>query len=519
MIERIDAVIIGAGHNGLVCGTYLARAGLKVLFLEARDAVGGMTSEHSIDDDYHIPGLAHTAYPVCPRIRKDLQLDKFGYSPGKAIDTIALDEDGRHLRFDQDNVSGFGLGDSDVSAYAEFKKEFLGYAKALRPLFENRPPRLKNMDFADKSTLAKLGWNIRAGLGRESMYEFLRVAAINMYDVLDEAFDDDRLKGALAADAVMGHHMGPRTPGTVLTWLTRLYGELNGPLSVVCGGRSQLGSALLQAAESSGAVIRIGTKVKKVLVEKGKAFGVEIEGGEIVKARTIVSNADPRSTFLNLVGTPDLDAMFAQRVSQIRGAGDVAKLHLALSDKPKFLGLTEADLENRLLIAPTMNYVEHAFNHSKYGECSTNPILEITVPSLHNDALAPAGHHIMSVNIMHVPYGMADGRHEQKAALAYKIIAQIGRYAPNLKPQILNYEFLTPQDIERQYHVRQGHWHHGEMTIHQSFMMRPVYGAAQYATPIDGLFLCGAGTHPGGGLTGLPGRNAARRVLATGAAK
>ena len=514
MIERIDAIIIGAGHNGLVCGTYLARAGLKVLFLEARDAVGGMTSERDVDNDYHMPGLAHTAFPVCPKIRKDLQLEKFGYSVGKAIETIALDEGGKHRRMDRNSVSAPGLADSDVNAYVQFKDEFRGYAKALRPLFESRPPRLKNMDFADTVTLAKLGWNVRFGLGRESMYEFMRVAAINMYDVLEEVFDDERLKGALAADAVMGHHMGPRSPGTVLTWLSRLYGELNGPLSVVCGGRSQLGNALLQAAEESGVSVRTGTKVKKILVEKGKAFGVELEDGEIVKAKTMVSNADPRSTFLDLVGAPELDAIFAQRVSQIRGAGDVAKLHLALSGTPEFLGLSESDLENRLLIAPTLNYVEHAFNHAKYAECSANPILEITVPSLHNDSLAPKGHHVMSVNIQYAPYDIEGGWREQKSTFAYKIVAQIGRYAPNLKSLIVNLELLTPQDIEHQYHVRQGHWHHGEMTIHQSFMMRPVHGAAQYDTPIDGLYLCGAGAHPGGGMTGLPGHNAAKRILA-----
>ena len=518
MIERIDAIIIGTGHNGLVCGAYLARAGRKVLFLEARDAVGGMTSASAIDDDYYMPGLAHTAYPLCRKIRKDLQLDTFGYSPGKAIDTIALNEHGLHLHIGERSVSGPALADRDVSAYAEFKNEYLDYARALRPMFESRPPRLKNMDFTDKSTLAKLGWNIRVGLGRESMYEFLRVATINMYDVLEEVFDDERLKGALAADAVLGHHMGPRSPGTVLTWLTRLYGELNGPLSVVCGGPSQLGHALLQAAEASGASVRLGAKVGKILVEKGRAFGVELDGGELVKAKLIVSNADPRSTFLDLVGAPELDAMFARRVSQIRGAGVVAKLHIALSGKPVFSGLPESAIENRLLIAPTVNYVEHAFNHAKYDECSAEPILEITLPSLHNDALAPAGHHVMSVNIMYAPYNMAGSRHEQKAAFAYRIIAQIGRYAPKLKSLIVNYELLTPKDIESQYHVRQGHWHHGEMTIHQSFMMRPVHGAAQYDSPVDGLFLCGAGTHPGGGLTGLPGHNAAKRILAMGSA-
>jgi phytoene dehydrogenase-like protein len=298
-----------------------------------------------------------------------------------------------------------------------------------------------------------------------------------------------------------------------------LYGELNGPLSVVSGDRTQLHHALLQAAEASGASVRLGAKVKKILVENGKAFGVELADGEVVKAKTVVSNADARTTFLDLVGAPELDAMFSHRVSQIRGAGVVAKLHIALSGKPEFSGLAESDIANRLLIAPTAKYVEHAFNHAKYNECSEEPVLEITVPSAHNDALAPDGHHVMSVNIMYVPYGMERWRHEQKSAFAYRIIAQLGRYAPNLKLLVVNYELLTPQDIEDQYHVRQGHWHHGEMTIHQSFMMRPVHGAAQYDTPIAGLYLCGAGAHPGGGLTGLPGSNAAKRILAAGKSK
>jgi phytoene dehydrogenase-like protein len=519
MIERVDAIIIGAGHNGLVCGTYLARAGQKVLFIEARDEVGGMASANAIDDDYHIPGLAHTTYPICPKISKDLRLAKFGYARGKAIETIALAEDGRHLRITGTSVSGPDLADSDVAAFAQLKNDYLAYAKAMRPLYESRPPRLKNMGIADQMTLAKLGWNIRLGLGRESMYEFLRVAAINMYDVLEESFDDERLKGALAADAVLGHNMGPRSPGTVLTWLARLYGELNGPLSVVSGDRTQLHHALLQAAEASGASVRLATKVKKILVENGKAFGVELADGEVVKAKTVVSNADARSTFLDLVGAPELDAMFSHRVSQIRGAGVVAKLHIALSGKPEFSGLAESDIANRLLIAPTAKYVEHAFNHAKYNECSEKPVLEITVPSAHNDALAPDGHHVMSVNIMYVPHGMERWRYEQKSAFAYRIIAQLGHYAPNLKSLVVNYELLTPQDIEDQYHVRQGHWHHGEMTIHQSFMMRPVHGAAQYDTPIAGLYLCGAGAHPGGGLTGLPGSNAAKRILAAGKSK
>ncbi len=519
MTDRTDAIIIGTGHNGLVCAAYLARAGMKVLCLESADSAGGMAAPRTLGDDYHFPGLAHAAYPLSQAIRRDLQLEQFGYVPGKAIDTVALDADGKHLTIGADSVSGESLSELDEKAYPEFKEQYLAFAKAIRPLFDNEPPRLKNMAFADKTTLAKLGWNIRMGLGRESMYEFLRVAAINIYDVLNDTFEDDRLKGAIATDAVMGSAMGPRTPGTVLTWLQRLQGAANGPMSLQSGGRSQLVHALTQSAEDAGATIRLNAHVEKILIDKGKAFGVRLSNGEMLKARIIISNTDPRSTFTSLVGAPQLDAMFANRVTLIRGRGVVAKLHLALSGKPDFTGLPESRMGDRLLIAPSMKYVEHAFNHSKYGEYSENPVLDITIPSLHSSALAPEGHHVMSVNITFVPYSLEGGWEEQKATFVYKVISQLGQYSPNLKSLLVEHELLTPKDIEEQFHAVQGHWHHGELSIHQSFMMRPLHGAAQYDTPIERLFLCGAGSHPGGGLTGLPGHNAAKRILKLRGAK
>ncbi len=519
MTNRTDAIIIGAGHNGLVCAAYLARTGMNVVCLESGDEAGGMAAPRSIGENYHFPGLAHASHPVSTAIRRDLKLDQFGYVPGNAIDTIALNANGQHLTIGNNSLSGEGLPEHDEKAYPKFREQYLAYAKSLRPLFENKPPRLKDMGLADKTTLAKLGWNIRFGLGREAMNEFLRVAAINIYDVLNDEFDDDRLKGAIAVDAVMGNAMGPRTPGSVLTWLQRLQGERNGPLSLQSGGRSQLVHALTQSAEDAGVSIRLNTHVKKILIENGKAFGVELANGDMVKAKIVISNADPRSTLSDLVGAPQLDAMFAHRVTQIRGSGVVAKLHLALSGTPDFTGLAEGQLSDRLLIAPSMKYVERAFNHSKYKECSENPVFEITMPSLHNSALAPDGHHVMSVNVAFVPYELDGGWEEQKSTFAYKLISQLSQYAPNLKSLVVDHEFLTPRDIEEQFHAVKGHWHHGELSIHQSFMMRPLHGAAQYDTPVDGLFLCGAGSHPGGGLTGLPGHHAAKRVLKLGGAK
>jgi phytoene dehydrogenase-like protein len=516
-MTRPDAIIVGGGHNGLVCAAYLARSGINVVVLEANESVGGMAAPRTVSDDYHFPGLPLAVAPISKAIRKDLQLERFGYQPGSPVSTISLGADGQHVEIDRDRVSGETLAQADAETWPEFRREYLAFANSLRPLLANRPPRLKDMPFGDKLSLAKLGWKIRFGLGRDSMYEFLRVAAINIHDVLNDTFVDERLKAAVALDAIMGNAMGPRTPGTVLTWLRRLHDELEGSPTLHSG--EQLVNALTQSAEDAGARVRCNAKVARILVHDDKAFGVELEDGEIIKSKVVVSNVDARRTFLSLVGAPQLDTMFTNRVGQIRGKGVVAKLHIALSGLPEFDGLDAARLGSRLLVAPSMRYIERAFNHAKYGECSDEPVLEISTPSTRNPSLAPDGHHVMAVNVAYMPYDLEGGWEDQKTTAAYRIISLLGRYAPNLKSLIVDHEFLTPADIEREFGAVEGHWHHGELSIHQSFMMRPLHGAAQHDTPIGKLFLCGASCHPGGGLTGLPGRNAARRILELGGAK
>jgi phytoene dehydrogenase-like protein len=406
-----------------------------------------------------------------------------------------------------------------VTAYGDFKAQFRDYARALDPLMANRPPRLKNMDGGDKLTLAKLGWKLRFGLGADAMQEFLRVGGINMYDVLNETFQDERLKGALAADAVLGHHMGPRTPNTVLTYLHRLRGELHGAMTLPPGGMGQVATALAEAARNAGATIRTSAPVRRIQVADGRATGVELEDGETLTADIVVSNADAKTTFLQLVGAPELDAMFAHRIHKTRVRGNVAKLHLALSALPASSGLDEKQLGQRLLIAPDMRYVEHAFNHAKYGEYSAAPVLEITLPSIADPNLAPAGHHVMSISVNFAPYRLKAGWENTREDFTNTILTLLEQYAPGLSSQVVASELLTPVDIEQRYRVSGGNWHHGEMSIDQSFMMRPVHGSAQYNTPVDGLFLCGAATHPGGGINGTAGRNAARRILAMSGGK
>jgi phytoene dehydrogenase-like protein len=380
----------------------------------------------------------------------------------------------------------------------------------------NKPPRLKDMDGKDLFTLARLGGKLRFGLGKDSMREFLRVGGINIYDVLNEVFDNPGLKGAISVDAVLGHHLGPRTPNTVLTYLHRLRGEIHGSQPLPGGGMGQVVNALAYAARRAGVTIETNAKVKKILISNGKAYGVELDSGEQIAASKIVSNADAKTTFLDLVGTGELDAMFAHRVHTTRTNGNVAKLHLALKALPTVEGLTTEQLGQRLLVAPDMTYVEHAFNHAKYGEYSELPVLEITIPSIADPSLAPTGHHVMSISASFAPYSLKQGWEKCQDKFADKIIALLDDYAPGLSTQIIARGLLTPVDIETEYNITGGHWHHGELTIDQSFMMRPVHGSAQYDTPIDDLYLCGAAAHPGGGITGVPGHNAAQRILNMG---
>lgn len=507
-------LIIGAGHNGLVCATYLAKAGYQVDVIEARDQIGGAAGTREFAPGYQVSGLAHILHSLSPVVRTDLKLDAAGLNTGSPVETIALDTAGQHLRLGRSEVSGEGLSAADIAAYRQFKADFTQYAKALQPLMMNKPPRLKDMDAVDKTTLAKLGWKLRFGLGKKSMREFLRVGGINIYDVLNEVIDSPLLKGAIAVDAVLGQHMGPRTPNTVLTYLHRLWGETHSQASLPPGGMGQVVSALERAALDAGVSLRTGASVAQVVVEKGAARGVELQSGERIAADIVVSNADAKTTFLGLIDSAELDAMFVHRVNSIRSKGNVAKLHFALSGLPQISGLSPEALGQRLLVAPSMRSVEHAFNHAKYGEFSEQPILEISIPSIADPSMAPADHHVMSVSASFAPYHLKQGWEQGSDAFIQRVIDTIEQYAPGFSQQIVAQEMLTPVDIESQYHIAGGHWHHGEMAIDQLFMLRPIYGAAQYDTPIDGLFLCGAATHPGGGVTGIPGHNAAQRIIA-----
>ena len=516
MDKSHDVIIIGAGHNGLVCAAYLARAGCSVLVLEANEQVGGAAITREFAPGYSVSAGAHLLFQFSARIVSDLELDRHGLDwAASGLNTVALSADGNHLTLGGDHVDGAGLSETDRAAYPVFLHKYRRFAGLLRKTFSSRPPRVGSNDIKELARLAGLGLNMRL-LGQDLMRELMRTGAINIYDVLQETFADERLKGALGMDALLGANLGPRSPGSVLTYLYRLTGRLHANdsgVSVAAGGMGSVTRALRNAAEAAGAEIRTATPVKRILLDRDRVTGVETAAGERIDSKLVVSNADPRTTFLQLVGARYIETGFARRIDNIRMQGKAAKLHLALEGLPVFSGLTTAESGQRLLIAPSLKHIEHAFDDSKYGRFSAQPVMEINIPSIHDDGLAPAGKHVLSAIVQYAPFELRSGWDSGRNDFEQLLVKRLEEYAPGISKQVITAELLTPPDLEREFNIHGGHWHHGEYSMDQFMMLRPVPGAAHYATPLAGLYLCGAGCHPGGGVMGLPGRNAANEIL------
>jgi len=508
MTDKYDAIVVGGGHNGLVCSALLARSGKSVLVLEANGQVGGAAITREFADGYTVSACAHLLYQLQPSVRKELKL-----KPALATDdmtTIALAENGQHVRIE--GVVVDGVSDADASSYREFHKRMARFAKLLNTYFNKTPPRLGSTSMSDLFTLGRLGLDVRR-LGRKEMREFLRLIGMNIHDELTERFESPLLKGALGLDAVLGTHLGPRSPNTLLTYLYRLAGDF-GRVASPAGGMGSVSEELAHVAREAGVTIRTGMPVQRIVVENGRITGVETESGDRFDSLTVVSNADPKRTMMDLVGAEHVETGFARRIHHLRSRGNAAKLHLALDGLPTIAGLSQEDFAERIVIAPDEHYVERAFNPAKYGECSPEPVVEMTFPSVRDETMAPAGKHVMSAVVQYAPYDLKGGWNDAAhAEFEAATIRTIERYAPDIAERITASELLTPADIEKEFHITGGHWHHGELTMDQFLFVRPVCGAAQYRMPIDGLYLCGAGAHPGGGVSGTAGRNAARAIL------
>ena len=514
-----DVVVIGAGHNGLACASYLARSGRKVLVLETADRPGGLAATREFADGFRVSAAAHLLTMLNPGIARDLGLERHGLEfAARNLKTVALGDDGERVVFEGGGVSGVSA--DDAAAYAEFQRQNRRFARVLAGFCSRPLPRLVERRRSDDLALAKLAWNLRT-LGKADMRELLRVGAINIYDVAAEKFSSALLKAAVSMDAVLGSHMGPRSPNTVYSYLHRHMNDAAGATgpAVVKGGMGALGAAFAAAAESAGAEIRYGNRVTGIDLaerprqESYRAAGVTLADGTRITAGLVVSNADLKTTF-RLVGPLNLDAGFVRRVHNFRARGVTAKLHLALDGLPEFRGADAGDAGARLLLASSMDDIESAFDHAKYGEFSQTPVMEISIPTVYDPSLAPEGKHVLSALAQYAPYELKSGWNTGREAFQAVCLRRLETLAPGIGELVRSVELLAPPDLEAAFGLCGGHWHHGEIALDQALFTRPVPGANRYAAPVPGLYLCGASSHPGGGIHGLAGRNAAREVMA-----
>jgi len=511
-------IIIGSGLDGLIASYYLAKAGHQPLVLERREVIGGACA----NEEFH-PGfrasLAMSAGPLLPQVAADLQLTRHGCEISKnsvAVTAINLDGPPVSIYEDAKRTAAELASTHDREKYPEFIASFQNIGQALRPLLTMTPPNVDELSRSELWDLGKLGWKIR-GLGKKDEYRLLRYGPMAVADLAAEWFENELLRAVVAARGIYGAFAGPWSAGTSLPLLLQsaIDGRAIAPSTFVQGGLGQLTEAVVKAATEAGAEIRTRVHVTRIEIRDGRVAGVETENGETIPAAAIVSNCDPAVTLLRLIDPGELAPSFRNKVQNYRAHGTVVRIDLALSALPSFDGVKNSEaLSGHIHIGSDIDYLERAFDAAKYGEPSQRPYMDITVPTISNPSLAPSGAQVVSIHAQFAPYKVQNGDwNSRREELGDLVINELAGYAPDLKSLIVARRVLTPVDLEKEYGLRGGHIHHGEMSVDQFFAFRPVIGCAQYRTPIAGLYLCGAGTHPGGGLTGASGLNASRQVI------
>ncbi len=520
-----DIVIVGAGHNGLTAAAYLAKASLKVLVLERREMVGGTASTEEVFPGFQVDTGATDAGLFMPPIAEDLKLESHGLrwiEPPALV--FAPQPDGRALTLWRDpersvhEIARFSQ--NDARRYPEFLRMVARFAGVLGGMLALTPPALPELRTSELLPWLRTALKVKF-LGDSDMMDFLRILPMPLDDLLGEWFEDEAVKAAIGAGGVTGSFLGPKASGTALMLLyqaIRAGGTGARASRFVQGGMGKLAGALAEAARQQGAQVRTRTEVRRIILEEGRVVGVELASGELIRSRAVVSSADPRHTFFDLVGAPHLEVRTVREVKNLRLRASLARLNLAVDRLPEFPGAAQDGFLHHLgghtLIAPSLDYIERAYDQAKYGGYSQQPMLDITIPTLHDASLAPHGAHILCINAYYAPYHLAGGDWDsQRQVLQEAVIETLSAYDPGLRSSIIHSQMLTPLDLERQFGLTGGDIYHGQMGLDQLLISRPIPGSARYRTPLENLYLCGAGSHPGGGVTGAPGFNAAREIL------
>ncbi|MEX3007576.1 phytoene desaturase family protein [Hoeflea sp. TYP-13] len=517
-----DAIVIGAGHNGLAAAATLARKGLRVVVLEQSAQIGGMSRTSEISEGVRASRIAHLLYNLNPVVAKELGIGSAS-SPlaTRVIPTVTLSPDGRHVVI-RDGTPAYADGSAhpEAATYAALRSRLHKFAQLLGRLSTMSPPDLSGglssmSGLKELGALAALGLDAKR-LGKKDMREFMRIILSNANDVLLDELEDGPLAGSLAADAVRGSCSGPRSPGTVFSLMYRL--AQGGDVALPIEGMGAVADAFAKAARHYGVKINTRTSVEKIIIEHDRARGVVLQDGSTITAKTVMSSIGAFQSMM-LTGAEHFDAEAVRRLRNIRHKGTAAKVNLVLKDVPVFAGLQPDQRAGRLLVAPSVTYVERAFNPVKYGDMSTHPVIEAVIPGLADPALSEAGAHVMSAIVQYVPHTLNGGwTGEAREKLVRLTIDSLEQYAPGLGSLVAHADALTPADIEAETGAPGGHWHHGEMSFDQLLTVRPVNRLSRYNFGVGGLYLCGASAHPGGDVTGAAGRNSALQAIKDGVA-
>jgi phytoene dehydrogenase-like protein len=523
--NQYDAIVVGGGHNGLVAAGYLAKAGLKVLVLEKRGIFGGAAVTEEFYPGFKFSSLAGGAGHLASEVVADLNLRQHGFEilPTDPL-LLSLQSDGHHLTLWQDvdrtvqEISKFSQADAE--AYPNFVNWMQKISRIVAEMNKITPPDLPEIGLGDLR--GYLGFiSPILGLGWKHIAQVIRVMPMSVVDLLNEWFESETLKGAIAASAVKYASLGPQEINSTAYMFLYNWSISNTNLfcssGLVKGGMGALARALAKSAQNLGAEILTASEVVQIQLRDGKAAGVTLANGDQISAKIIISAADVRTTFMKLVDPYYLDPKIIKHVKNIKYNGSMARVHFALDQLPKFASINGKStlLNGHIQIAPTTTYIQKAYDPTKYGEFSKRPVLDIQIPTLTDPSQAPEGKHVLSVTVKYMPYQLSDGHWDQhRDTIAQLVIKTISAFAPNFDHFIQHTKVITPLDMERVHNLPEGHPAHGEMTLNQFMWMRPIPGYAQYNSPIDGLYLCSVATHPGVGVTGLGGRNAARRILA-----
>jgi phytoene dehydrogenase-like protein len=519
-----DALIIGGGHNGLVTAAYLARAGKRVLVLERRELVGGACVTEEIWPGFKVSTGAYVNSLLRPEIIRDLELARHGFEllPRDPASFTPF-PDGRSLmlgpnaEFNRRQITAFSARDAE--AYPRYEAMLERVAAFVEPTLMQTPPDPWSGRPRDLVQLAGLAWNFRK-LGKDGP-RAIEILTADARSVLDKWFESGELKATLATDAIIGAAASPSVPGTAYVLFHHVMGECNGARGVwgyVRGGMGGISNALAAAAREHGATIRVNAPVSRILVRDGRAVGVVLADGTEIRARKIASNADAHTTFLSLLDERELPAEFVADVRHIDYRSASLKINVALSELPDFTAVPGRDAgpqhRGTIHVAPSLDYIECAFDDSKYGRPSQSPVLECTIPSVVDPTVAPPGKHLMSMFVQYAPYALCDASWDDvKEQFADRCLEVLAEYAPNVRHAVIDRQVLSPVDLERRFGLTGGNIFQGAMTLGQLFCMRPLPGYANYRTPVRNLYLCGAATHPGGGVMGACGYNAAREML------